>query len=190
MSDGQPPPQPPAPVAPRALVPLAAIFYGAMLAGAWLWLWMRGRLARLTELALGDYGLFAAAGAGLGAGLLAAGALALLARRVPAVRACEARIAAVVGGLQDPQLLQLALLSAIGEEAFFRVAAQDEFGLPVAVAVYAALSTGPGFWAWAPIAAGAAALFGGLLCAGAGLLAATTAHAIATYLSLRRIVLP
>jgi hypothetical protein len=190
MSDGQPPPKPSAAPAPRPLVPLAVVFYGAMLAGAWLWLWMRGRLGRLNELALGDYGLFAAAGTGLGAGLLAAAVLALLSRRVPAVRACEARIAAVVGGLQDPQLLQLALLSAIGEEAFFRVAAQDEFGLPVAVAVYAALSTGPGFWAWAPIAAGAAALFGGLLCAGGGLLAATTAHAIATYLSLRRIVLP
>src|SRR5215831_7903365 len=98
MSDRQPPPGPPAspaPVAPRALVPLAAVFYGAMLAGAWLWLSMRGRLGRLTELALGDYGLFAAAGAGLGAGVLAAAALALLSRRVPAVRACEARIATV-----------------------------------------------------------------------------------------------
>ena len=175
---------------PPLVVPLAAVFYAAMIAGAWLWLWLGDRLPILGVAAIGEHGIWAAAGLGLGAGLGGALALERLARRSGAVHRCERRIAALLGPLRDGQILQLSLLSAIAEELFFRLALQDALGLPAAVAIYAGLSTGPGFWAWAPIAAAAAALFGGLLQLGFGLLAATAAHAVINYLSLRRIMTP
>lgn len=103
------------------------------------------------------------------------------------LRACEAKIAGVLGPLGEAQLILLTLASSIAEELFFRVAVQDVVGFPLAVVIYTVLNTGPGFLAWAPIAAACAALFGGLVAGGFGLLAATTAHAVVNYLSLRRI---
>ena len=94
----------------------------------------------------------------------------------------------MVGPLSEAQLLTLSLVSAVAEEFFFRLAVQDALGLPASVALYVLLNTGPGFWSWALIALGSGLLFSGLVATGFGLLAATTAHAIINYLSLRRIL--
>lgn len=189
--EGRPPPggrEPPVPPAPGATLGFAGCLYVLMMAGALLWLGMRDRLAALPAAALGEHGLWPAAGTGLGAGLLGAAALASAARRSAALRRCEQRIAAVLGAMGEGSVLVLSLWSAVAEELFFRLAVQDALGLPAAVALYTLMNTGPGFWAWAPVAVLGALLFGGLVASGLGLLSATAAHAVINYLSLRRIL--
>jgi len=170
------------------VLPLSGCLYLVLFGGGWFWLWQRQRLEAVPAMALGEHGLYASAAAGLSCGLLGAVLLGLLARRLTAVGRCEQRLAGLIGPLREHQIQVLAMLSAIAEEWFFRLAMQDALGMPIAVAIYGGLSTGPGLWAWAPVAGGAAAVFGGLVAGGFGLLSATVAHAVITYLSLRRIL--
>jgi membrane protease YdiL (CAAX protease family) len=171
-----------------AVLSFAGCLYFAMLGAALLWLWQRERLSALPQVALGDHGLWAAAGSGLLAGLLGTAALAAASRTSAGVRACEQRIGVVLGAMGESAVIGLSTLSALAEEFFFRLAVQDALGLPVAVALYVVLNTGPGFWAWAPVALGFGLLFGSLVHWGLGLLSATVAHAVVNYLSLRRIL--
>jgi membrane protease YdiL (CAAX protease family) len=179
-------PQQPPPL--RATLAFAGCLYLVLLLAALAWLWQRERLAAVPASALGGHGLWVAAGSGLLAGLLGAGALALAARWSSRVRACEQRIAAVLGSLDDRLVLALSVYAAVAEEFFFRLAVQDAFGWPVAVALYVLLNTGPGFWSWAPVALGGGLVFGLMVESGLGLLSATAAHAVVNYLSLRRIL--
>lgn len=185
-----------APVEPDGTAPggknlaFAGCLYSLLLGGALLWLGLRHALGELPRQAVGEHGLLAAAGVGLGGGLGATGALALASRGSAAVRAVEERMAAILGRMDDSRLCAFALLASVAEEVFFRLAAQDALGLPLAVALYVAVNTGPGFLAWMPVALGAGLLFSGMVAAGFGLLSATSAHAIVNYLSLRRILLP
>jgi membrane protease YdiL (CAAX protease family) len=171
-----------------AVLSFAGCLYFAMIGAGALWLWQRERLAALPQAALGEHGLWVAAASGLSAGLLGSAVLALASRANAGVRACEQRIGAVLGTLRDAGLIALSMLSAVAEEFFFRLAVQDALGLPIAVALYVVLNTGPGFWSWAPVALGFGLLFGAMVDSGLGLLAATVAHAVVNYLSLRRIL--
>lgn len=83
----------------------------------------------------------------------------------------------------------MSLATAVGEELFFRLAALDALGLWGAALVYAAVNTGPGLWLWTGMAVLLAIAFGSMVAQGFGLLSATAAHAIASYLTLRRILL-
>jgi len=173
---------------PRSVNLFAGCLYTLLLAGALLWLWWRSAFATLPQQALGEHGIWVAAGSGLLVGLLLAGGLRLAARHWPQLAAIERRVARLLGPMGESQILWLSLLAAVAEEAFFRLAVQDQFGLPITVALYAAVNTGPGFWAWLPVAGVFGLCFGLLVEAGAGLLAATSAHAVVNYLSLRRIL--
>lgn len=172
----------------RSLLATGGCLYFAMLAGALFWLDWRDRLAAVPERAIGEHGIWISAGIGLAAGLGAAAILALASRASVAVRGCELRVATLLGPMPDRAVLGLALLSAVAEEFFFRLAVQDALGMPAAVALYVVLNTGPGFWAWAPVALASGLLFSGLVALGCGLLAATVAHAVMTYLALQRIL--
>jgi hypothetical protein len=172
-----------------ATVLWSAVFvYGAMAAGAWLWLHLRDRTAALPAMALGDHGLWASAGVGAALGLAGAWALAAGSRRLPPLQRCERRLAAFVGAQPEAGTLVLSLIGALAEELMFRFAAQDALGPVAAVALYAALNTGPGFWPWLPVAIVAGASFSALVALGFGLLSATIAHALVNYLALRRIL--
>ena len=173
--------------APGVALGIVGCLYLMMLVGAVAWLWLSDRLPALSESALGRYGIWPAAAVGLGGGLLGT-ALLGVAGRLNSVRRCGERVVSLLGPLGESQILALSLLSAVAEEMFFRLAVQEAFGMPVAVALYVLLNTGPGFWAWSWIALAAAILFSGLVQLGFGLLAATAAHAIINYLSLRRIL--
>jgi membrane protease YdiL (CAAX protease family) len=174
----------------RAAVLYAGCLYVLLLAGAFSWLWVRDRLSQVHEQALGEHGLWAGAGAGLAVGLGGAFLIAWAARSFAALAAMERRIAAILGPMAEPQVLTLALCSAVAEEMFFRLAVQDAIGLVGAVACYALMNTGPGFWAFLPVAVVSGLAFGLLVQNGLGLLSATTAHALINYFSLRRILLP
>lgn len=171
-----------------AALPFAGCVYSLMLGAGLLWLGMRGAMAEVQAQAIGRHSLLASAAVGLGGGLAASGALWLAARWSAAVRKVELRVAAVLGPMDETRLCVFALLAAVAEELFFRLAAQDALGWPLAVAFYVAVNTGPGFLAWIPIALGAGLLFSGMVAAGFGLLSATAAHAVVNYLSLRRIL--
>lgn len=175
--------QPPAGVA----LQVAGCLYVMMLVAALVWLWAGDRMQVLPEHALGRHGMLASAGTGLAAGLLGAWLL-TLADRFSSVQSCTDRIANLLGSLGDNQILALSVLSAVAEEVFFRLAVQDALGMPIAVALYVLLNTGPGFWSSSWLALCGGLLFSGLVELGFGLLSATTAHAIINYLSLRRIL--
>jgi hypothetical protein len=174
--------------APATVLWSAAFVYAAMTGGAWLWLHLRDRTGALAATALGEHGLWTAAGVGAAAGLLGAWSLSAVARRNGPVRSCEQRLARFIGAQSDRAALLLSLVSAIAEELTFRLAVQDALGPIAAVALYAALNTGPGFWPWLPVAVIAGALFSTLVVLGFGLLSATIAHALINYLTLRRIL--
>jgi hypothetical protein len=173
---------------PASVLFAAGVVYTAMAAAALLWLWGRDRLQQLPLRAVGDYGLPAAAGLGLATGVGAALLLALASRRSAGLARCEGRIAAMLGPLSEGQVVALATTAAIAEELFFRLAVLDAIGPLLAVACYAALNTGPGFWPWLPVAMLFAGAATALMQAGFGLLSATTAHALVNYLVLRRIL--
>jgi hypothetical protein len=178
------------PPAPGAVLWAAGAVYTLLLLGALLWLWLRDRLPALPASALGEHGLWPAAAAGLGTGLLGAAGLAAAARRFAGLGRCERRIAAFLGAQRDGALLVLAMGSAVAEELFFRLAVQDALGPVAAVAIYVGMNTGPGFWPWLPVALVAAVAFTALVQCGLGLLSATVAHALINYLTLRRIAPP
>jgi hypothetical protein len=140
----------------------ALLLYTLVIAGALLWLWWRDDLGALPELALGRFGVLGGAGIGLLAGMLGAACLALASRWLAAVRRIEGRIGELVGPIGESALLTLAL--------------------------YVLGNTGPGFWAWAPVALVFGLMFATMIETGCGLLAVTTAHALLNYFSLRRIL--
>lgn len=169
-------------------LPFAGCLYALLLGGALLWLGLRDAIDELPRQAIGRHGILAASAAGLVAGLAATGALALAARWSAAVRRVELRIAGLLGAMDETRLCAFSLLAAVAEELFFRLAAQDALGPPLAVALYVVVNTGPGFLWWMPVALTAGVLFSGMVVLGFGLLSATAAHAIVNYLSLRRIL--
>ncbi|MBK8099131.1 MAG: hypothetical protein IPK26_18640 [Planctomycetes bacterium] len=180
--DQEPPPD------ARTVHTFAGCLYSLMLVGSMFWLWLRDRTDVLATTALGNHGLPVALGAGLLGGGLGAGALTLASRRLRSLRTIEQRLATALGPLGETSILWLSLLGALAEEMFFRLAVQDLAGLTGSVALYTVMNTGPGFWAWAPVALLSALLFSGLVLGGCGLLAATTAHALMNYFTLRRIL--
>jgi len=196
MTDPAPPPtvepegSPPA----EGLGPSAPVAGGCILLllvpGAVFWLWIRERLDVLSDRAIGDHGPWVSLGAGLVIGLALCGGLQLLARYLSPYRRLEQRLARILGSMDDNRILVLALTTALGEELFFRLAAQDAFGLWGAAALYAVVNTGPGMWAWTVISAVVALLFGAMVDHGYGMLSVTSAHAIVTYLTLKRILPP
>lgn len=195
MTDGPPPAkgdEPPEPDDPLGRAATMAsgcsllLFVPASLA----WLALRDRSHLLGEQAIGPHGPWVSLGAGLGAGLGATGVLALLGRYLPAHARLERRFRKALGPLDDRWILFLSLATAVGEEMLFRLAALDVLGVWGAALVYAAINTGPGLWLWTAVAFGLAVGFGAMVEAGLGLMSVTAAHAIASYLTLRRILLP
>lgn len=171
-----------------AVLQIGGCLYTLLLLAALGWLALRDALGRVPALAIGEHGVLAGAAVGLGAGLGFAVLLSLASRLLPAVRAVESRMGGMLGDMTDAQVLGLSLLGAVAEEAFFRLAVLDALGLLWSVALFVLLNTGPGFWAWAPVALTMGLGFGGMVEAGFGLFSATLAHALINYLTLRRIL--
>lgn len=161
-------------VGPR-IVPFAAVFYGLLTVAAATWCGLRG-------IPLPVFGPNPAAGLLLG--LLTAAATvssALVAYRlIPLLRRLADELAPnLVDGTDTAGLVLLAVFSGVGEEAFFRGAVQQEFGIVIASVVFGLAHIGPDrrylFWtAWAVLAG---FVFGVLFEATGGLLAPVVAHA-------------
>ncbi len=175
----------------RALGPrfvtFAALFYGSLAVVAALWCGLRGFDVRL----LGE-----SPGAGVLLGLLTAActvSLGLLAYRLlPSLREISEELAPrLVDGADSTSLVLVSILSGVGEEAFFRGAIQQEFGLVVASLLFGVAHIGPDrrYLVWTAWAVLAGFVFGFLYDVSGGLLApiiAHTAHNAATLLLWKR----
>ena len=156
-------------------VRLAAVFYGLLVVAAAVWCGLRG-------MELPVFGPRPAAGMLLGLATAAGTvALSLLAYRlIPITRKLAEELApSIVDPIDRAGLVLLALFSGVGEEAFFRGAVQQEFGILVASVVFGLAHVGPDrrFLLWTAWAVLAGVLFGFLFEATGGLLAPVAAHA-------------
>jgi CAAX protease family protein len=160
---------------PRRLA--IAAFYAALAAVALVWRWLAG-LPLGAEL-WWHHGLAEVA---VLSGLATAGVVLLATewclRRSGAVDFLEATFRELLGKLTIGGALWLAVLSAVGEELFFRGALQPTFGLLPASAVFGLLHTGPDrrFLVWTAFALAMGVVLGGLAQATGGVLAPTLAH--------------
>lgn len=147
-----------------------------MVVAAALWSGVRGREMPL----LGDSPLVGVA-LGLGAAGLTFSLGIAVYRLIPAMRRLAEELApAVVDGARLRDLMLVSLFSGVGEEAFFRGAVQQEFGLVVAAIAFGALHVGPDrrYLLWTVWALLAGFLFGWLFWVTGGLLAPILAHAL------------
>lgn len=156
-------------------VRLAAVFYGLLVVAAAVWCGLRG-------IDLPILGPRPATGLLLGLATAASTvSLSLLAYRlIPVTRKLAEELApTLVDGTDRAGLVLLALFSGIGEEAFFRGAVQQEFGIVIASLVFGLAHVGPDrrFLLWTAWAIVAGVIFGVLFEETGGLLAPVTAHA-------------
>ena len=156
-------------------VRLAAVFYGLLVVAAAVWCGLRG-----MDLPV----LGARPATGLLLGLATAAgtvSVSLLAYRlVPVTRKLAEELAPTLVDRTDRTgLVLLALFSGVGEEAFFRGAVQQEFGILIASVVFGLAHVGPDrrFLLWTAWAVLAGVVFGVLFQTTGGLLAPVTAHA-------------
>ncbi|MCB9870226.1 MAG: CPBP family intramembrane metalloprotease [Planctomycetes bacterium] len=183
-------PQPPSEVPGVSVALVATVAYGLMFFAAVLWLHWGARPGRLAELAVGERGVVAATASGAALGLTAAGLLAVAGRYLAPIRELEKNIREAMGELTEAEIVAIAVVSAVGEETFFRGALQEWVGPYWAAAVFGLLHTGSGMRIWTVIAGALGLAFGLLVDAGLGLLSAAVAHALINYLSLRRMNAP
>ena len=168
-------------------VRLAALFYGSLTVAAILWSELRaldprffGHSVALSVL-LGSLTAVVTVSLGL-----------LAYRHLPVLREVAEELAPrLVDGADRSSLVLVAVFSGIGEEALFRGAVQQEFGLPVASLAFGLLHVGPDrrYLVWTAWAVMAGFLFGALYEVSGGLLApilAHSAHNAATLLLWRR----
>ena len=168
-------------------VRFAALFYGSLAIVAALWCGLRGFEVRL----LGE-----SPAAGVLLGLLTAActvSLGLLAYRLlPSLREISDELAPrLVDGADSTSLVLVSIFSGVGEEAFFRGAIQQEFGLVVASLLFGVAHIGPDrrYLVWTAWAVVAGFVFGFLYDVSGDLLApiiAHTAHNAATLLLWKR----
>ena len=156
-------------------VRLAAVFYGLLVVAAAVWCGLRG-------MDLPVLGRRPAAGLLLGLATAAGTvSLSLLAYRlIPVTRKLAEELAPTLVDRTDRAgLVLLALFSGIGEEAFFRGAVQQEFGILIASVAFGLAHVGPDrrFVLWTVWAVLAGVIFGVMFEATGGLLAPVTAHA-------------
>jgi uncharacterized protein len=175
----------------RALGPrfvrFAALFYGSLAVVAALWCGLRGFDVRLLGESPGESVLL---------GVITAActvSLSLLAYRfLPTLREISEELAPrLVDGAASTSLVLVAIFSGVGEEAFFRGALQQEFGLVVASLLFGVAHIGPDrrYLVWTAWAVLAGFVFGLLYEISGGLLApilAHTAHNAATLLLWKR----
>jgi uncharacterized protein len=162
----------------RALGPrfvrFAALFYGSLAVVAAMWCGLRDFDVRLFGESLGVSALL---------GILTAActvSLGLLAYRLlPTLREISEELAPrLVDGAASTSLVLVAIFSGVGEEAFFRGALQQEFGLVVASLLFGVAHIGPDrrYLVWTAWAVLAGFIFGLLYEISGGLLAPILAH--------------
>jgi uncharacterized protein len=160
-------------VSPR-FVRFVALFYGSLAVVAAVWCGLRGFDVRL-------FGESPAASLFLGVltavCTISSGLLAY--RLLPVLRRISEELAPrLVDGADSTSLVLVSIFSGVGEEAFFRGAVQQEFGLVVASLLFGLAHVGPDrrYLVWTAWATLAGFVFGVLYEVSGGLLAPVLAH--------------
>ena len=161
-------------MSPR-FVRFAALFYGSLTVVAAVWCGLRGFEVSL----LGESPAW-----GLLLGIMTAActiSLGLLAYRLlPVLRGISEELAPrLVDGAYARDLVLVSIFSGIGEEAFFRGAVLQEFGLVISSLLFGLAHVGPDgrYLAWTLWAVLAGFVFGAIFEVSGGLLAPVVAHA-------------
>jgi membrane protease YdiL (CAAX protease family) len=162
----------------RALGPrfvrFAALFYGSLVVVAALWCGLRGFDLRplgdrpATGLLLGTVTATCTVSLGL-----------LAYRLIPSLRRISEELApSLIDGASRGGLVLVSIFSGVGEEAFFRGALQQEFGLVAASLLFGLAHIGPDrrYLVWTVWAVLAGFVFGALYETTGGLLAPALAH--------------
>ena len=107
---------------------------------------------------------------------------------LPGAAAMNRELATLIGSLDVPTVVGLALLSGFAEELFFRGALQGSFGVVVATICFALVHTGPGtsFRYWTLFAFIGGSVMGGLMVWRGNLLAPIVCHALVNGVNLGR----
>jgi membrane protease YdiL (CAAX protease family) len=161
-------------VSPR-FVKFAALFYGSLTVVAAIWCGLRGFDVRLSG---GSPAYSLLLGAMTAACTVALGLLAY--RLSPMLRSISDELAPrLVDGADSTSLILVSIFSGVGEEAFFRGAVQQEFGLVVASLLFGLAHIGPDrrYLIWTAWAVMAGFVFGFIYDISGGLLAPVFAHA-------------
>ena len=156
-------------------VRFAALFYGSLAVVAAVWCGLRGfEVSLLGERPTASLLLAAlTAACTISLGLLAY-------RLLPVLRKISEELAPrLVDGADSISLVMVSIFSGVGEEAFFRGAVQQEFGLVVASLLFGLAHVGPDrrYLVWTAWAVLAGFVFGVLFEVSGGLLAPVLAHA-------------
>lgn len=161
-------------MSPR-FVRFAALFYGSLTLIAAVWCGLRGFEVRplgespVASLLLGALTAVCTVSLGLAAY-----------RLLPVLRSISEELAPrLVDGADSASLVLVSVFSGVGEEAFFRGAVQQEFGLVVASLVFGLAHIGPDrrYLLWTVWAVLAGFVFGAVYDLSGGLLAPVIAHA-------------
>jgi hypothetical protein len=181
----------------RSIVPIVALFYGAMvsvaLAVAW---WRPGHLLYTVaerpmwwpRSAAVAWSLSPMLGVAVGLVLVLLSRWAV--RRFPWARYLEGAFRERLGPLRPAETFALALASALGEELLFRGVLTPMLGALAASMVFAALHVGPNprFLPWTAMAFGVGLLFAQLAQLTGDLGGPIAAHFVINWLNLRHIV--
>jgi len=177
----------------RGWVRLALVFYGGMLALAWLWrsVWLgQSLLYAGPEAALGGARWLPDAALGLAAGLGAVLLSDVVTRRTRAGARLARTLATALGPIAPREVLLLAIVSGLAEEALFRGALQPAVGLVAASFVFGLVHFVPrrDLWPWSLFAFLAGLGLGALFDATGNLVAPIVAHATLNAVNLRKLV--
>jgi len=148
---------------------VSAVFYGLLLGVAALWAWLSGRSLWVAPehpaVAADPWGqVLRGLVAGTGFGVLVALLSRWSSRRLAWARRMNQAFAASLGSLTAGQILLLALLSSLGEEAFFRGAMQPAAGIWLTSLAFGAVHVPleRSLWPWPLMAFGVGLALGGL----------------------------
>ena len=167
---------------------IAWVFYLFLAIGGALWVGARSGTIPL-DLFVDPSGWWIDLGLGLAAGGLLLGLWQVGLRLLPSATALEGKLSEMLGGIETPEVIALALLSGFAEEIFFRGAVQGAWGWPIATLLFAMLHVGPGpaFRSWTLFAAVAGLIFAGLMEWRGNLLAPVLAHILVNAVNLGRL---
>lgn len=161
-------------------------FYLVMAGAAVISVWSAGKLNTwLPEMTLVGWGV--AIGAGVGAGLAMVAVSRIATYNFGWAQKLAEEFRGLLGPMSRREILVIALLSGLGEEALFRGTLQPMLGLWIASAVFGVLHIGPSlrFLPWTAMAFGAGLGFGALLESTGSLVAPVLAHFTVNFLNLR-----
>lgn len=154
---------------------MATLVYAVGLVISVAWMWFRGD--PWQRWGGGDVSLLLSSCIGTGIGLV----VVLLGRLLVLfswARALEAEFADLIGPLRVKQIIWLAIVSSVAEEAFFRGAVQPTLGLMMTSILFGLLHFGPRvvFIPWTMMALGMGFVLGFLADWSGGLLASVSCH--------------